>query len=73
MLERVSAQPRYLVKDFKLLTDIVTSYRLQITHYKLQITVYELQITNYRWQSTDYLGKDQHSAETPCQELQAAH
>ena len=50
MLERVSAQPRHLVKDFKLLTDIVASYRLQITDYRLQITDYRLQITNYRLQ-----------------------
>ena len=59
MLERVSAQPRYLVKDFKLLSDILASYRLEITDYGLQIT--------------DYAGKGQRSAETSGQGLQAAH
>ena len=65
MLERVSAQPRHLVKDFKLLTDIVASYRLQITDYRLRITDYKLQ-------TTDYAGKGQRSAEIPGQGLQAA-
>ena len=72
MLERVSAQPRHLVKDFKLLTDIVASYRLQITDYRLQITDYRLQITDYKLQTTDYAGKGQRSAEIPGQGLQAA-
>ena len=51
MLERVSAQPRHLVKDFKLLTDIVASYRLQITDYRLLTTDYKIcniLITDYR-------------------------
>ena len=58
MLERVSAQPRHLVKDFKLLTDIVASYRLQITDYRLL--------------TTDYAKKDQHLSIFG-QALQAAH
>ena len=59
MLERVSAQPRHLVKDFKLLTDIVASYRLQITDYRLLTTDYKI-CNMYKLQITYYARKDQH-------------
>ena len=71
MLERVSAQPRHMVKDFKLLTDIVASYRLQITDYRLLTTDYKI-CNMYKLQITDYARKDQHSS-TFGQALQAVH